>query len=194
MIVRGYPISLNLAGRKCLVVGGGAEAALRARSLLEAGAKVLVVAETEPPQASEPGLEGVAIEQREFGEADLDDAWLVVQVTRDAALSAELARHCERRRVFFCAVDQPKDSSYSHLALARAGALTVAVGTEGQAPALARRLREELSRLLNEAGAADEVARLAALRAETPDAERREVLGRAVAEVHFTGVLRFKKP
>jgi precorrin-2 dehydrogenase/sirohydrochlorin ferrochelatase len=194
MIVRGYPISLNLAGRKCLVVGGGAEAALRARSLLEAGAKVLVVAETEPPQASEPGLEGVAIEQREFDEADLDDAWLVVQVTRDAALSAELARHCERRRVFFCAVDQPKDSTYSHLALARAGALTVAVGTEGQAPALARRLREELSRVLNEAGAADEVARLAALRAETPDAERRELLGRAVAEVHFTGVLRFKKP
>lgn len=193
-MARGYPISLSLAGRKCVVVGGGAEAALRARSLLESGARVVVVALDSAAVINDPALVGVAVERRELRESDLDDAWLVVQVTRDAALAAELAQLCEQRRLFFCAVDQPEDSSYSHLALARAGSLTVAIGTEGQAPALARRLREELSRVLGEAGAADEVTRLAALRVETPEAERREVLGRAVADVHLTGALRFKKP
>jgi len=193
-MARGYPISLSLAGRKCVVVGGGAEAALRARSLLESGARVVVVALDSAAVINDPALVGVAVERRELRESDLDDAWLVVQVTRDAALAAELAQLCEQRRLFFCAVDQPEDSSYSHLALARAGSLTVAIGTEGQAPALARRLREELSRVLSEAGAADEVTRLAALRVETPEAERREVLGRAVADVHLTGALRFKKP
>jgi siroheme synthase-like protein len=190
---RGYPLSLILDDRKCVVVGGGAEAALRAGNLLEAGAHVLVVGEE-----ATPGLEllcspRLRTEQRAFEESDLDDAWLVVQTSQDAALARLLGGCCAARRIFFCAVDQPEHSTYSHLALARAGSLTLAIGTEGRAPALGRRLREELSRLLTEAGAAEEVERLAALRAETAPHERREVLGRAVAGVHFTGALRFRR-
>lgn len=189
----GYPIHLWLADRQCVVVGGGAEAALRAGNLLEAGARVLLVG-VEPT----PGLEALAserlhVERRAFVEADLDGAWLVVQASQDAALAERVGRCCEARQIFFCAVDQPAHSSYSHLALARAGALTLAIGTDGRAPALGRRLREELARLLSEANAAEEVERLAALRAETPSAERREVLNRAVADVHLTGALRFRK-
>lgn len=194
MMPSGYPISLSLVGRKCLVVGGGEEASLRARSFVAAGARVVVVAEQDAPATGDPGLEDIVVEQRALRDSDLDDVWLVVQASRDDALAAKLGHLCEQRRVFFCAVDQPQHSSYSHMALAQAGPLTLAIGTEGQAPALARRLREELSRLFDEAGAAEEVARLAQLRAQTPAAERREVLGRAIADVHFTGALRFKKP
>lgn len=193
MTSHGYPLNLLLDERKCVVVGGGAEAALRAGNLLEAGARVLVVGED-----ATPGLEALAsprlrVERRAFAETDLEDAWLVVQATQDAALARRVGTACEARRIFFCAVDQPENSSYAHLALVRAGSLTVAIGTEGRAPALGRRLREELARVLGEAGAADEVERLAALRTATPTAERREALGRAVADVHFTGALRFRK-
>jgi siroheme synthase (precorrin-2 oxidase/ferrochelatase) len=125
---------------------------------------------------------------------DLDDTWLVVQTSMDAVLAADLAARCDARRIFFCAVDQPKNSSYSHLALARAGALTLAIGTEGKVPALGRRLRQELSRVLDEANASAEVERLAELRAQTPPEQRREVLARAVADVQLTGQLRFRKP
>jgi siroheme synthase-like protein len=189
----GYPLNLLLDDRKCVVVGGGAEAALRAGNLLEAGARVLVVG-TE----ATPGLDALAsprlrLERRPFTESDLDEAWLVVQATQDAELARIVGAACEARRIFFCAVDQPENSSYAHLALVRTGSLTVAIGTEGRAPALGRRLREELARVLGEAGAADEVERLAALRSATPAAERREILGRAVADVHFTGSLRFRK-
>jgi hypothetical protein len=72
--------------------------------------------------------------------------------------------------------------------------LTVAIGTDGRVPALGRRLGQELSRVLDEAGAAEEVERLAQLRAETAPEQRREVLTRAVADVHLTGQLRFRKP
>lgn len=193
MTSHGYPLNLLLDDCKCVVVGGGTEAAVRAGNLLEAGAQVLVVAE-EPI----PGLEGLSstrlrIERRPFEESDLDDAWLVVQVTQDGALACRLGNLCRARRIFFCAIDQPENSTYAHLALVRAGSLTVAIGTEGRAPALGRRLREELARVLGEAGAAEEVERLAALRTATPSAERREALGRAVADVHFTGALRFRK-
>jgi len=189
----GYPVNLLLDDRLCIVVGGGAQAALRAGDLLEAGARVLVVG-----VEATPGLDSLAsvrlrIERRTFEDADLDGAWLVVQVAADAALARHLAGLCQARRIFFCAVDQPQSSSYTHLALARAGSLTLAIGTEGRAPALGRRLREELWRVLGEANAEGEVERLAALRAATPSAERREVMGRAVADVHLTGELRFRK-
>ena len=193
MSSHGYPLSLLLEGRKCVVVGGGAEAARRVGSLLEAGARVLLVG-TEPT----PGLETLAserlsIELRSFVEADLDAAWLVVLAVMDASLSRRVAAACEERHLFFCAIDQPEFSSYSHLALVRAGSLTLAIGTEGRAPALGRRLRDELARLLHEAGAAEEVERIAELRARTPSSERRAVLNRAVADVHFTGALRFRR-
>jgi siroheme synthase-like protein len=190
----GYPLSLNLDGRRCLVIGGGSEAALRAGNLLEAGARVLVVADEEVPGLAQLGTERLQLEQRAYREADLEDVWLVVQASMDGALASRVAADCARRRVFFCAVDQPEHSSYSHLALTRAGSLTLAVGTEGRAPALGRKLRHELARLLEEANAAEEVQALAELRDRTPRAERRTELGRAVADVHFTGKLLFRKP
>jgi len=189
----GYPVNLLLVDRKCVVVGGGAEAAQRAGNLLEAGARVLLVGEEPTPGLDLLTSERLKIEIRPFADADLDQAWLVVQATRDAELARRLGALCERAQIFFCAVDQPENSSYAHLALVRAGSLTLAIGTEGRAPALGRRLREELSRLLLEAGAAEEVERIAELRAATPSAERRAALNRAVADVHFTGALRFRK-
>lgn len=194
MTRHGYPLSLHLDDRKCVVVGGGAEATTRAGNLLEAGANVLVVGEETTPGMEALRSPRLRLEHRAFTESDLDDAWLVVQTSRDAGLASRLASSCNQRRIFFCAVDQPKSSSYSHLALARAGSLTLAIGTEGRAPALGRKLREELARLLAEAGAAEEVERLATLRDATPSADRAEVLARAVADVHFTGTLRFRKP
>lgn len=193
MTPQGFPVNLLLDDRKCVVVGGGAEAALRARNLLQAGAQVLLVA-TQPT----PGLEALAserlrVEMRAFVEADLEGAWLVVQAIEDAALASLLGGSCRARQIFFCAVDQPENSSFAHMALARAGSLTLAIGTDGRAPALGRKLREELSRLLLDAGAAEEVERIAELRARTPSSERRAALNRAVADVHFTGALRFRR-
>jgi siroheme synthase-like protein len=133
------------------------------------------------------------IERRCFEDGDLDGAWLVVQTTQDGELARRIGRLCEARQIFFCAIDQPENSSYAHMALVREGSLTVAIGTEGRAPALGKRLREELARVLAEADAAEELERLAQLREATPPAERREVLGRAVEGVHFTGGLRFRK-
>jgi siroheme synthase-like protein len=190
----GYPLSLNLDGRKCVVVGGGPEALMRARNLLDAGALVWVIAEQEPPGMDALSCPHLRVERRAFTASDVDEAWLVVLVTQDAALASELKGLCDCARIFFCAVDQPEYSSYSHLALARAGSLTLAVSTEGRAPALGRRLREELARMLVESSAAEELERLARLRDATPSAQRREVLSRAVADVHFTGTLRFRKP
>jgi len=164
-----FPIALKLSGRRCLVVGEGDEAKARAAALREAGAEV--------------------VESSSFQPNDLDGVWLAVLTMRDLALANVMDRECETRRIFFAAVDEPSVGSYAHLALARAGNVTVAIGTNGEAPALARRLRELLAGLLERANLAEFAEHHAALRRATPSNERREVLGADVRGLRIDGEL-----
>jgi precorrin-2 dehydrogenase/sirohydrochlorin ferrochelatase len=186
-----FPIALLLQGRDCLVVGSGSEVLNRARALLDAHARPTVVS-TAPDAAiralAASGL--IELHERAFLDSDLRGKWLAVLVDEDPSLATRMAQTAERERVFFCAVDQPQHNSYAHMAQARAGLLTIAISTAGQAPALGRRLREELERLLVAAHVAEFVDKLAALRRITPSSERRRVLGEAVAGVHFSGELK----
>lgn len=187
-----FLVALKLVGRSCLVVGEGAEALSRARALLAAGAKVALVHPSPPAAAAALSAEfGAALTvcARPYAAADLDDTWLAVLTDRDAALAQRLAADCEQHRTFFCAVDQPAQSSFAHLALARAGGLTVGISTAGRAPALARRLREILQQLFDEARLAAYVERLGALRDRTPSAERAAKLGAAVKDLKLEGQL-----
>jgi siroheme synthase-like protein len=143
--VRTFPVALKLEGRRVVVIGGGDEAAARAEALAAVGAKVVVVAGM--PSAAVAALsERGAIELVRRGpEAeDLKGAWLLVLAERNPVLADELAREAETRRLFFCALDDPRVGSYSHLAIARAGLIYAAIGSQGEAPALSRRLREIL--------------------------------------------------
>jgi siroheme synthase-like protein len=192
--MRGFPINLWLQDRSCLVVGGGEEGEQRAHALLDAGARVTLLtrlSSCSPELIDRARHEPLNIEDRTVADSDLQQAWLVVQATRDADLARDLFTRCNARRIFFCAVDQPEFASFSHVASARAGALTISISTDGKAPALAKRLRRELERLLADAGAAEKIEALAALRETTPPAERRRVLTEAVKAVRFTGELRF---
>lgn len=163
------PVALKLEGRRCLVVGEGEDADGRARAFTEAGAEV-VRAATFAPEL-------------------LDGVWLAVLSTRDREQAARMNLACEDRRIFFAAVDEPAFGTYSHLALARAGTVTVAVGTNGEAPALARRLRELFEGLFRRANLAEFAAKHAELRQRTAAGDRREVLGNDVRDVRLEGEL-----
>ena len=185
-----FPVALLLKGRACLVVGSGPEVTSRTQALLEAHALPSVVSRAPNPEIRALASAGrIALYEREFIDADLNGKWLAVLVDQEPALATRMASLAERERVFFCAVDQPEHNSYAHMAQARAGLLTIAISTAGQAPALGRRLREELERLLVAANLAQFVDQLAALRQRTPSSERRKVLGDAVSGVRFSGEL-----
>jgi siroheme synthase-like protein len=127
----------------------------------------------------------LALAMRGFEEQDLEDVWLAVLSDPEPALAATMAAAAAKHRVFFCAVDQPEHSTFFHPAVARSGPVVVAVSTSGTAPALSRRLREELERVLNDAEVGAFVESLVALRSRTPSAERKAVLGDAVANVRL---------
>ena len=185
-----FPIALDLHGRRCLVVGSGDEAALRARALLAEGALVRVISEQPSPSVRELGALGAQVFERSYQPEDFDDVWLVVLADRDPGLADRLAADTEARRIFYCAVDDPRVGSFSHLAIARAGIVFAAIGTQGEAPALGRRLRQLLEALFERAGLADFASRHATLRRKTPAADRKNVLGADVADLELTGDLK----
>ncbi|HEY3499216.1 MAG TPA: NAD(P)-dependent oxidoreductase [Polyangiaceae bacterium] len=190
-----YPIALKLDSRRSVVVGGGPEALERARALLRSGARVTVVTGPAPAALAElEALAGVELVTRDFASSDLDGVWLVVLADRDEAVAERIRVEAEARRIFFCAVDMPLFSSFSYLAIARAGLAFAAIGTEGEAPALARRLREILEALFARAGLEGFTQKLAELRQRTPSERRREVLGSAVAGVRIEGELVLPPP
>jgi len=135
-----YPTFLRLNGRKVLLVGGGRVAASKLHGLLQEGARVTVVA---PEIRSELDLPGVHLERRPFSDHDLDGAWYVVAAA-PAAVNRQVLEAAERLRVFVNAVDDPANATAYAGGVVRRSGVTIAISTDGRAPALAGLLREAL--------------------------------------------------
>lgn len=138
----GYPVTLRLEGRRCLVVGGGRVAVGKARGLADAGAVVVVVAPE--VDAELRAVPGVRVAQRAYGAGDLEGCWLVVAATGDATVNARVAADAEAAGVWMNAVDDPGNCSVTMPAVVRRGRLSIAVATDGASPALASWLRRRL--------------------------------------------------
>jgi siroheme synthase-like protein len=140
------PLFLKLEGRPVLLVGGGGVAAVRLAQLLEAGARVTVVAPSVRPEIA---ASGAAVRRRPFRPSDLDGVWLAVAAATPA-VGREVARAAVARRIFVNAVDDPRAASAYTGGVLRRGDVAVAVSTGGRAPALAGLLRRALGELLPE--------------------------------------------
>ena len=137
-----YPIVLDLAGRRAVVVGGGRVALRKARALAEAGARVTAVA----PQFLPEFAEAAGIERLEapYAAGHLEGAVLAVAATDEEAVNRRVADDARAARVPVNVVDVPEQCDFIVPAQVRRGELVVAVTTGGAAPSLARRLRERL--------------------------------------------------
>jgi siroheme synthase-like protein len=120
-----YPIFLDLSGKKCLVIGEGPEIAAKVKALVDAGADVR------------------HLNAGEFKPEDLDGCFLVITDQED---NSEVFRLAEAQSILCNAVDDPKHCRFIFGAVQRQGDLTVAVSTNGDAPALAVRIKERLQR------------------------------------------------
>ncbi len=140
-----YPVMINLQGRNCLVVGGGAVGTRKTMSLLECGAMVDLVS---PIATSE--LENMAVigsinwKKRRFLPSDIADHILVFACTDDADTNNMIFRVCEANNILINAVDDPPNCNFIVPSTLRRGALVITVSTEGSSPLLARQIREDL--------------------------------------------------
>jgi len=140
-----YPIFLKLDDLHCVVVGGGAVAERKVKGLLEAKARVTVVA----PEAT-PGIvslaEGrmISWRKRSYTRGDLEGCRLVIAATDARDVNRLVFEEATERGIPVNAVDEPENSSFFVPAVARTGQLILAVSTSGVAPYMARKLREWL--------------------------------------------------
>jgi uroporphyrin-III C-methyltransferase/precorrin-2 dehydrogenase/sirohydrochlorin ferrochelatase len=143
-----FPVFLKLEGRRVLVVGAGPVAAGKLRALVNAGARVTVVAPEVVAEIAAMAHE-VEILRRPFQPSDLDGVWYVVAAA-PPTVNRAVSTAADARGLFVNAVDDMENASAYLGAIVQRGGVTLAISTDGEAPALAGLLREALEVLLPE--------------------------------------------
>jgi siroheme synthase-like protein len=184
--VSAFPLFLRLEGRPVLVVGAGPVGLEKARALAAAGARVHLVAPDATAERARAASAG-SFASRPFAPDDVDDVWLVVAAANPEVNRAVRAA-ADDRRVFVVAVDDVASCSAIGAATFERGGITVALSSDGRAPALVALLRRALEALLP-----DELAAWTDVAAEArrdwkaggvPMLERRPKLLRALAALY----------
>lgn len=129
-----FPVSLNLDGRTCVVIGApdDREAIEKTAALEESGAMVR--------RLTDPGA---------VRDEDVVDAFFVISTPQDEALSARLRSLADRHRFLLCCIDQPAYGFVAMTAVAKAGPVRVAISTAGLAPRVGKKLKQALQRAMD---------------------------------------------
>jgi precorrin-2 dehydrogenase/sirohydrochlorin ferrochelatase len=146
-----YIACLRLTGRRCVVVGGGDVGLEKVEGLLACDGDVTLVAPEAHPELVQLALEGsITWERREYEPADLDRALIAIAATNDTDVNIRVFEDAEARAMLVNVVDVPPLCNFILPAIVRTGPLAVAISTAGASPALAKRMKREISDLFGE--------------------------------------------
>lgn len=141
-----YPVYLNLAGKGCVILGGGTVAQGKIAALRDAGASITIIS----PEATE-GIKRAAQRgevtwlEREYRPGDLEGAFIAVAATNVWHVNREIYEEAEARGVLLNVVDDPDQCTFIAPSIVRRDPVVLAISTGGASPALARKMRELLS-------------------------------------------------
>jgi precorrin-2 dehydrogenase/sirohydrochlorin ferrochelatase len=154
-----YIACLKLKGRRCLVVGGGDIGLEKVEGLLACDGDVTVVAPELQPELRRLAEEGsIEWRARAYEPADLEGTFMAIAATNDSEVNIGVYEDAERRAMLVNVVDVPPLCNFILPAIVRTGPLAIAISTAGASPALAKRMKREISELFGE-----DYARLAVL-------------------------------
>src|SRR3954447_26772364 len=154
-----YIACLKLSGRRCVVIGGGDVGLEKVEGLLACEGEVTLVAPDAVPQLEELAAEGsIRWERRVYAPSDLEGSFMAIAATDDTEVNIGVYEDAERRAMLVNVVDVPPLCNFILPAIVRSGPLAIAISTAGASPALAKRMKGEISELFGE-----EYARLAVI-------------------------------
>jgi precorrin-2 dehydrogenase/sirohydrochlorin ferrochelatase len=150
--MRYYPINLDIRQRRCLVVGGGAVATRKVKTLLDCRAIVTVVSPELSAVLQALAQSGrITIKTRPYRSGDLEGIFLVIGATDDQAVNRKIEIDARRLEKLCNIADQPDKCNFILPAIVKRGDLLIAVSTSGKSPALAKKLRKQLEIQFGEA-------------------------------------------
>src|SRR3712207_488140 len=146
-----YIACLRLTGRRCVVVGGGDVGLEKVEGLLACDGDVVLVAPEAHPElralAEEGSIEWV---RRAYEPADVERTFIVIAATNDTDVNIRVFEDAERRAMLVNVVDVPPLCNFILPAIVRTGPLAIAISTAGASPALAKRMKREITELFGE--------------------------------------------
>ena len=149
--MRYYPIQLDIQGRACLVVGGGAVGTRKVGTLIKCGAKVKVVSTEVSPQIEQWAADGlIELHVRDYQPADIDGMVLVMGATDDEKLNHQISRESQAKQIPCNIADRPEECSFILPSIVERGDLIITISTSGKSPALAKFLRKSLEQQFGE--------------------------------------------
>ena len=141
-----YPVYLNLAGKRCVIIGGGTIAQGKIGALLQAGCQITVISPDATPGIRQAAQRGdVTWLERTYQRGDLEGAFIGVAATNVWHVNREIFEEAEELGVLLNVVDDPDLCSFIAPSIVKREPVTLAISTGGASPALARKLRETLA-------------------------------------------------
>ena len=142
----GYPVVLDLEGKRCAVIDAGRECVEKTASLLAAGARVTVFTPELPEELRMIAADFATLTHvpRNWRPGDLAGHFLAVVTTKESARNRQIFAEAEASHILINSLDDPEHCRFYFPSLVRRGALLIAISTQGIAPALAVRIRQKL--------------------------------------------------
>ena len=156
-----YIACLKLTGRRCLVVGGGDIGLEKVEGLLACDAEVTLLAPVAHPaleDLAERGLDRAGSSASTPAPPTSRATFMVIAATDDTEVNIGIYDDAEKRAMLVNVVDVPPLCNFILPAIVRTGPLAIAISTAGASPALAKRMKREISEIFGE-----EYARLAVI-------------------------------
>ncbi len=146
-----YIACLKLSGRKCLIVGGGDVGLEKVEGLLACDGDVVLVAPDATEQLRALADDGsIAWERRPYEPSDLEGKFIAIAATNDSEVNIGIYYDAEKLAMLINVVDVPPLCNFILPAIVRTGPLAIAISTAGASPALAKRMKREISELFGE--------------------------------------------
>lgn len=141
------PLWIDMEGKKVLVVGGGEVALRRAKTVLEAGADVTLIA---PERVK--GWEELSVQwqKEKYEDRPVDGYDMVIIATDHSETNQKLNRRCKEKNIPVNDATRGTEGSVIFPGVIRGGGFTAAVTSEGKTPFLTRKVKGDIAALLNE--------------------------------------------
>ncbi len=147
--MRYFPVYMDLQEAKVLIVGGGEQAAQKLRLLTKTDVNLELVSSEINEEIAELEKNGrITVHRREFSADDLNGCRLVYAAIEDETLAARISELAQSRQIPVNVVDMPNLCTFITPAIVDRDPITVAIGTEGTAPILAREIKTKLEQWL----------------------------------------------